>query len=153
MWAKSDCICSNRASARVRSSMSVSRTYQRAMRPESSRTGTPRLSNHRYSPSKRRRRSSKWKGIPEAIALLKSSRTRGRSSGCTASFVPQFFSHSSDRPKYSRTWRLTVSSSPFGAMTATRPAIPSIAERALRSLSRSASCARMIAVTSVPVPR
>jgi hypothetical protein len=33
MWAKSDCICSNRASARVRSSMSVSRMYQRAMRP------------------------------------------------------------------------------------------------------------------------
>jgi hypothetical protein len=30
----------------------------------------PRLSNHRYSPSKRRRRTSKLKGIPEAIALL-----------------------------------------------------------------------------------
>ena len=41
----------------------------------------------------------------------------------------------------------------FGPKIATRPAIPSIAERKLRSLSCSASWARMIAVTSVAVPR
>ena len=40
------------------------------MRPESARIGTTRLSNHRYSPSKRRMRSSKLKGSPKAIALL-----------------------------------------------------------------------------------
>ena len=36
---------------------------------------------------------------------LVSFRTRGRSSGCTAPLVPQFFSSSTVRPQYSVSWR------------------------------------------------
>ena len=52
MWAKSDCICCNRASACVRSSMSVSRRTNGQCARKRPAIGAPRLSNHRYPPSK-----------------------------------------------------------------------------------------------------
>ncbi len=118
----------------LRASISVSRLYQRTMRPSASRSGRPRDWNQRYSPSARRMRCSNSYGWPVWTACCQAAVTRGRSAGCTASVVPHCLSSSSVRPKYSRTWRLTCSTPPSAVMTAMRPGMVSTMRRKLSSL-------------------
>src|SRR6266852_923802 len=61
------------SSARLRSSISVVKLYQRTMRPSSSRCRRDRRWNQRYTPSARRLRLSSSNGCPVLSARLQAS--------------------------------------------------------------------------------
>src|SRR5260221_4095116 len=69
------------ASAHLRSSMSVFVPYHLTISPVSSKSGSARNKNQRYTPSKRRSRASNSPGSPEASSLCHTSNSRERSSG------------------------------------------------------------------------
>ena len=88
MWAKSDCICCNRANACVRSSVSVSREYQRTMRSEASGL---ECRGSQTNEIRRRSASRVLRSIGNAAAIdCEDFSEWGRSSGCIVPFVPQF---------------------------------------------------------------
>jgi hypothetical protein len=89
-WGAVDRIC-NLSSARLRSSISVRRVYQRMIRPSASRQGRERTLNQRYTPSARRIRYSDWCRCPVSIERLHAASMRGKSSGCTTFEVVQPF--------------------------------------------------------------
>ena len=90
---------SRSCSARLRSSISVSAPYHLRICPASSRSGTARTKNQRYSPSAaRRKRTSFSYGFPVAEHARHSSICCSRSSGWTTFCQPNPAVSCSDRP-------------------------------------------------------
>src|ERR1700719_3576048 len=81
--------CRSLNSARFRSSMSRSVPYHLTTFPFSSRSGTFRPKNHRYSPFACRTRNSDSIGCPTAKAVRQFSTDRSRSSGWVTFIQPQ----------------------------------------------------------------
>src|ERR1700719_3170082 len=65
------------ASAHLRSSMSVFVPYHLTMFPVSSKSGSTRNKNQRYTPSKRRKRASHSPGSPDASSVCHTCNSRG----------------------------------------------------------------------------
>ena len=75
--------------ALTKSSMSVFEPNHLRMRPAGSRSGTARVLNQRYTPSKRRMRKLMSKASPLPTTRAHSICTLTRSSGCTCSSQPR----------------------------------------------------------------
>src|SRR5262249_15707134 len=130
----------NRAHGVWRISRPSGRTdYHRARSPGSQ----PRSAHCRGVPAR-------VSGHPDATATERSIREPGGRARRSrrARLCPSSSALPVTGQNYSTIWRLTASRSPFGANTATCPALPSITERKLRSLSPSASPARLRPVKS-----
>src|SRR5258708_6307848 len=97
------------SSARLRSSMSIPVPYHLTIFPVSSRSGTLRCRNQRYSPSDRLTRDSATKGSPDASAARHLSTNPSTSSGCIAAVQRQSRKSVLGRPPYSSQPRLTES--------------------------------------------
>jgi len=106
---------------------------------------TPKRKSARLKPAvdaiERSARTSNSKGSPDAIEWLKSSTTRGRSSGCVMPPVPERLSSSIVPAEVLEDLAVDDSTSPLGVKAATNPGMQSTIRRGSRSLSRSASLA------------
>src|SRR5688572_17700524 len=94
--------------------MSVEVPYHLKILPRTSRSGTARTRNQRYTPSARRKRTSLSKGTHEFNDARHLSRCRARSSGWTAFCQPDPAVSPAEKPEYSHQLRLTKSMEPSG---------------------------------------
>src|SRR6266436_4301163 len=103
------------SSARLRSSMSIPVPYHLTISPVSSRSGTLRCRNQRYSPSARLTRDSATKGSPDATDARHLSTNSSTSSGWIAVVQRQPRRSVRERPTYSCQPSFRKSRAPSGS--------------------------------------